>query len=64
MNKVNELIKKYENLTNFWISVLSRQLETDRKPSDKFYVNPEVATLNITNFKNFKRDLEELIKDE
>ena len=59
---INELIQKYEHLSNFWIKVLADQLEEDRQPSDKFYVNPEVATMNIQNFKSFKKELEGLTK--
>ena len=60
--KINELIQKYERMSNLWISELASQLEEEREPSHMFYVNPDVATTNITNFKSMKRDLEELLK--
>ena len=60
--KISELIEKYDDMFNFWIKVLARQLEEEREPSHMFYVNPDIASTHITDFRDIKRDLEELLK--
>ena len=61
-DKIKALIEKYDHMFSFWISVLGRQLEESRKPDDKFYVNPDVAHTHVTDYRDIKRDLEELLK--
>ena len=60
--EIQKLIEKYDNMFKFWINVLSRQLEENREPSNEFYVNPDIATAHITDYRDIKRDLEELLK--